>query len=83
MSFVGGRSTVSITWMTPFEAEMSALATVAVSLIITFSPVTEIFSDAPLTVLASDSFTTSAAITFPRDNMIGQHRGKLILVLGL
>ena len=54
---------MSITWMTPFEHTMSVLTTLAPS---TLTPVRRVdLHDWPWTVLASFSFTTSAAITLP------------------
>ena len=47
----GGRMTLSITWMTPFEAATSGFTTAA-SLIITLPCSVETFTIAPLTVLA-------------------------------
>jgi malate dehydrogenase (quinone) len=58
-----GTMTVSITWMTPFEASMSALTTVALSI---FTPAeVSIVTSAPLTVLADLSAATSFDITLP------------------
>src|SRR5690349_11452606 len=59
-----GSSTVSITWITPFDAPTSAWVTVALSTI-TLPSTTLIATDWPLTVFAPSSLTTSAAITLP------------------
>ena len=59
-----GKSTVSITWMTPLLAPMSVFTTFAPSTS-TLPPSTAILTDWPLTVFALVSFTTSAAITSP------------------
>ena len=54
---------MSITWITPFEAAMSVLITLASSI---FTPADGVDRHRlPCTVLASVSFTTSAAITLP------------------
>ncbi len=59
-----GRMTASMTWMTPFVHSMSVLATLALSTM-TLSPFTVMSTVDPSTVLASLSFTTSAAMTLP------------------
>ncbi len=59
-----GRITESRTWITPFEQAMSTLATLALS-IFTLPSLTVNLTDCPCTVLASDSFTTSADMTLP------------------
>ena len=56
--------TVSITWITPFDAGMSVLITWA-SFTLTVLPLVEICKSWPLTVFAEESFTTCAAITLP------------------
>lgn len=61
--YIGGMMTVSITWITPFDAAISAVVTVA-SLTITLSP-TEIVTSAPFTVAAVMPSDRSAAITDP------------------
>src|SRR6476646_9174204 len=63
---LGGSRTLSITWMTPFEAGMSGVVTVA-SLTITVDPLTVTFTGGPATVATSWPFIfmTSAAITLP------------------
>src|SRR5687768_15335836 len=59
-----GRTTVSITWITPLDAAMSAFTTLALSIITTPFFVT-IFSDCPFTVFAEESFIACAARTSP------------------
>lgn len=61
--YIGGRRTVSMTWMTPFLVWMSALMTVA-SLILTPLEVSMV-SSLPWTVLAVLSEATSAEVTAP------------------
>ena len=60
---VGGSSTLSITWMTPFDAATSAVVTVAS---LTVTPPSAGFTStvSPCTVAGLDSAVTSAAITF-------------------
>ena len=59
-----GISTVSITWMTPLDASMSAISTVA-SPIETVPPSTEIARLSPCTVSAESSVTTCSELTAP------------------
>jgi hypothetical protein len=59
-----GTSTLSITWMTPFEAVTFALTTVAPPTI-TLPPLTRIETGLPSSVLAEWSFIACAAVTFP------------------
>jgi len=61
--YCGGSRTVSITWMIPFEASISALTTVA-PLILTPDDAS-ILSIPPWTVAASVSLTTSPELTLP------------------
>src|SRR4051794_22699113 len=63
---LGGSSTLSITWITPLDAAVSAAVTVA-SLTITVDPLTAIFTVGPAAVATSWPFIviTSAAITLP------------------
>lgn len=60
VSYMSGRMTRSMTWMTPFVASMSAEITVAPS-ILTFPPSMRTSTVWPLTVSALESFTTSSA----------------------
>lgn len=62
--FSVGKSTVSITWITPLLYRMSVFTTFA-PLIMTLLPIVDIFSDSPLTVLAEISFTTLLAFASP------------------
>ena len=59
-----GRMTESITWITPLKQTMSVAVTVASSMR-TLPSSTRILTEDPWTVLASESLTTSAAITRP------------------
>src|SRR5690606_39040648 len=61
---IGGRITLSMTWMTPLLAATSAWTTWA-SLIFTAPPEASMATSEPSTVVAEESFTTSAAITLP------------------
>ena len=59
-----GMRTVSITWMTPFDAMTSAFTTVAPSTM-TLSPLTAMVREPPWSVLTLVSFTRSLAVTLP------------------
>ena len=60
----GGRMTRSMTWMTPFDVSILGVTTLA-SLIFTEPEFSEIYTIAPLTVLASLNCVTFSAITAP------------------
>ena len=63
-SSCGGVSTVSITWIVPFDASMSVTSTRAPPTVTT-SPSTSIDTASPWTVIAESSRTTSDALTSP------------------
>ena len=62
--YISGRSTLLMTWMTPFVVSMSAVVTWASS-IMTLPSHTFTSTLCPLTVSAELSSTTSSAMTFP------------------
>src|SRR5687767_3783330 len=60
----GGMITVSMTWMTPFDAATSAVTTVAL-LIMTLPPLPLILIGSPLTACAVVNLPTAAELTLP------------------
>src|SRR5689334_17765891 len=81
----GGSSTVSITWITPFDAGTSVFTTLDLfpwpSVITTSFPSVAIVNDAPFTVFTAPGFT-SAAITFPATTWYVRMPASLSLLSG-